>query len=261
MTILETLIASIAAQKVKVVDLTRVLNEDTPLLPLPARYKWGESWGFSKHLISKYDDKGPAWYWNNIKCGEHTGTHFDAPIHWVTGKDHADNATDTLPVENFFAPAYVINAVDEARADPNFLITVKFIKTWEEKHEQIAERSWFLYRTDWSKKNNEDYLNKKYDGSNTPGWDPDAVRFLAEERNVLGVGTETVGTDAGLASGQDPLFPCHALMHGANKCGLASLCNLDQLPPTGAVILAAPLKIENGSGSPTRVLALVPGEE
>ena len=128
MTILETLIASIATQKVKVVDLTRVLNEDTPLLPLPARYKWGESWGFSKHLISKYDDKGPAWYWNNIKCGEHTGTHFDAPIHWVTGKDHANNATDTLPVENFFAPAYVIDAVAEARADPNFLITVKFIK-------------------------------------------------------------------------------------------------------------------------------------
>ena len=107
---------------------------------------------------------------------------------------------------------------------------------------------------------NEDYLNIKYDGSNTPGWDPDAVRFLAEERNVLGVGTETVGTDAGLASGQDPMFPCHAMMHGANKCGLASLCNLDQLPPTGAVILAAPLKIENGSGSPTRVLALVPKE-
>ncbi len=260
MTILENLMSAISSQNVKVVDLTQTLNEDTPILPLPARYKWGESWSFSKELISKYDDKGPAWYWNNIKCGEHTGTHFDAPIHWVTGKDHANNATDTLPVESFFAPAYVIDAVAQARADANFLITVDFIKAWEAKHAQIAEGSWFLYRTDWSKKVNEDYLNIKYDGSNTPGWDPDAVRFLAEERNVLGVGTETVGTDAGLASGQDPMFPCHAMMHGANKCGLASLCNLDQLPPTGAVILAAPLKIENGSGSPTRVLALVPKE-
>lgn len=258
MNVLENLITAIAAKNVRVVDLTRTLNEKTPLLPLPSQYKWGESWPFSKQQISKYDDKGPAWYWNNIQCGEHTGTHFDAPIHWVTGKDHPNNATDTLAVENFFAPAYVIDAVKEAREDNNFLLNVDFIKKWEAKHGQIAENAWFLYRTDWSKLSNEDYLNIKHDGSNTPGWDPDAVRFLAEERNVLGVGTETVGTDAGQASGQEPMFPCHSMMHGANKCGLASLCNLDQLPPTGAIILAAPLKIENGSGSPTRVLALVP---
>jgi len=258
MNVLENLITAIASKNIRVVDLTRTLNEDTPLLPLPSQYKWGESWPFSKQQISKYDDKGPAWYWNNIQCGEHTGTHFDAPIHWVTGKDHPNNATDTLAIENFFAPAYVVDAVKEAREDNNFLLTVDFIKKWEAKHGQIAENAWFLYRTDWSKLNNEDYLNIQHDGSNTPGWDPDAVRFLAEERNVLGVGTETVGTDAGQASGQEPMFPCHSMMHGANKCGLASLCNLDQLPPTGAVILAAPLKIENGSGSPTRVLALVP---
>ena len=134
MTVLENLVSAIASQNVKVVDLTQVLHEKTPILPLPARYKWGESWSFSKELISKYDDKGPAWYWNNIKCGEHTGTHFDAPIHWVTGKDHANNATDTLPVESFFAPAYVIDAVEESRADPNFLISVDFIKAWEAKH-------------------------------------------------------------------------------------------------------------------------------
>jgi len=250
---LQNLISAIAEQKIRIVDLTRTLREDTPILPLPTVYKWGESWPFSKEEISRYDAKGPAWYWNNFKCGEHTGTHFDAPIHWVTGKDHPNNATDTLEVEKFFAPAYVVDATTEAAQDPNFLLTVDFIKNWEQEHGQIAENAWFLYRTDWSKKNNEDFLNIKHDGSNTPGWDPDAVRFLAEERNVLGVGTETVGTDAGLAAGQEPGFPCHMWMHGANKCGLAALCNLDQLPPTGAVILAAPLKIENGSGSPSRV--------
>jgi kynurenine formamidase len=84
------------------------------------------------------------------------------------------------------------------------------------------------------------------------------VAFLAEERDVIGVGVETVGTDAGQAPAQDPMFPCHNLMHGANKCGLASLCNLDQLPPTGSILIAAPLKIREGSGSPARVLALVP---
>ena len=84
------------------------------------------------------------------------------------------------------------------------------------------------------------------------------LRFLAHERDVVGVGVETVGTDAGQAGGFDPAFPAHNIMHGAGKLGLASLCNLDKLPPTGAVILAAPLKIVKGSGSPLRVLALVP---
>jgi kynurenine formamidase len=84
------------------------------------------------------------------------------------------------------------------------------------------------------------------------------VPFLAGERNILGVGVETVGTDAGQAAGFEPMFPCHTIMHGSNKFGLASLTNLDQLPPSGAVVIAPPLKIVNGSGSPLRVLALVP---
>jgi len=116
-----------------------------------------------------------------------------------------------------------------------------------------------LYRTDWSKKESKEaYLNKDDTGGHTPGWDPETVAFLAQERNIIGVGVETVGTDAGQAAGQDPMFPCHNLMHGANKCGLASLRNLDQLPTTGAILIAAPLKIEQGSGSPCRVIALVP---
>ena len=73
-----------------------------------------------------------------------------------------------------------------------------------------------------------------------------------------GVGVETVGTDAGQAGTFDPPFPNHATMHGAGKFGLASLRNLDQLPPTGAVVIAAPLKIVGGSGSPLRVLAIAP---
>ena len=82
--------------------------------------------------------------------------------------------------------------------------------------------------------------------------------LLAMERDVLGVGVETVGTDAGQAGGFDPPFPNHATMHGAGKFGLASLCNLDQLPATGAVVIAAPLKLVDGSGSPLRVLAITP---
>lgn len=249
----------ISSGGVKTVDLTRTLEPATPTLPLPTDQGWGQSWPFGMEEISRYDERGPSWYWNNIRCGEHTGTHFDAPIHWVTGKDHDNNATDTLPAGQFVAPAFVIDAAAESAENPDFLMTVDFIKAWEKKHGTITPGSWLLFRSDWSKKtNNDEFLNVKEDGSHTPGWDPAALKFLAEERDVLGVGVETVGTDAGMAPSQDPIFPCHNVMHGANKCGLASLCNLDQLPPAGALLIAPPLKIKGGSGSPLRVFALVP---
>ena len=255
------LVSDLAAGHVKIVDLTATLEPATPTLQLPAEMGWGVSWPFHMEEISRYDERGPAWYWNNIKCGEHTGTHFDAPIHWVTGQDYEDHATDTLAPSNFIAPACVIDASAEAAANEDFLMSIDFVKSWEAEHGQIPAGSWVLYRTDWSKKSTADaYLNMREDGGHTPGWVPDTVTFLAEERGVLGVGVETVGTDAGQAAGQEPMFPCHNLMHGANKCGLAGLCNLDQLPPTGSIIIAPPLKIKNGSGSPARILALVPSD-
>lgn len=251
-----SLVGEIAARNVRVVDLTNTLHEGTPVLQLPP--EWHGHWPFSLEEISRYDDRGPAWYWNNFKCSEHTGTHFDAPIHWVSGKDYPSNATDTIPVEKFIAPACVVDVVDEVKKDPDFLLTVDHVTAWEEKHGRIEPGSWFFLRTGWSKREDHDeYLNIGEDGAHTPGPHGDVVKFLAEERDVLGFGTETVGTDAGQAFAFEPPFPCHSMMHGANKFGLASLTNLDRLPPKGAVVIAAPLKIKEGSGSPLRVLALV----
>ncbi|HEV7203772.1 MAG TPA: hypothetical protein VGN18_04135 [Jatrophihabitans sp.] len=85
----------------------------------------------------------------------------------------------------------------------------------------------------------------------------ECARWVAQESPVIGMGVETVGSDAGAAATFDPMFPCHSFMHGAGKYGLTQLRNLDKLPPTGAVIVASPLRIVNGSGSPVRVLALV----
>ena len=97
------------------------------------------------------------------------------------------------------------------------------------------------------------------EGQHTPGPDVDAARFLVEERDVIGFGSEAIGTDAGQGAHLNPPYPCHYYMHGAGKYGLQCLTNLDLLPPTGFMIVAAPLKIKNGSGSPLRVLALVSG--
>lgn len=249
------LVSALASGKVRVVDLTVPLEAATPVIALPPQF--APSAPFSLQEISRYDDRGPAWYWNNITCGEHTGTHFDAPVHWVTGKDHPENATHNIPVGKFIGPACVIDVAAQARADADFLLTQEAIEAWEAKHGRIPRGAWVLIRTDWSKRKGRDYTNVKDDGAHTPGFHPKCVPFLAKERDILGVGVETIGTDAGQAPTFEPMFPCHTIMHGANRFGLASLTNLDQLPPTGAVVIAPPLKIVNGSGSPLRVLALV----
>lgn len=247
--------ADLASGRIKVIDLTQTLSADFPTIALPPEF--GQCAPFRLEEISRYDSRGPAWYWNNFSCGEHTGTHFDAPIHWVSGKDFPNNTADTIPAKNFIAPACVIDCSRGAAANADFILTVDVIKVWEAKHGRIPAGNWVLLRTDWSKKTGAAYANLQSDGAHTPGPDPDAVRFLVEERDVCGFGVETIGTDAGQAHHFTPPYPAHFYMHGKGRYGLQCLANLDQLPPTGALIVSAPLKIKGGSGSPLRVLALV----
>ncbi|PXW74435.1 kynurenine formamidase [Blastomonas natatoria] len=254
-TLLEQFASAIAAGTIRTIDLTQTLSEDTPLLVLPPEF--GQTAGFSRQEISRYDDRGVAWYWNNFTVGEHTGTHFDAPVHWVTGKDLADNTVDAVPPADFIAPAVVIDISAQCAADADYLLTVADIEAFEAEHGRIPPRSWVMLRTDWSKRDTDAYTNRREDGAHTPGPSAEAVRFLVDDRQAHGLGVETIGTDAGQAHLLDPAYPAHTLFHGAGRYGLQCLTNLDQLPPTGVVIVAAPLKIEGGSGSPLRVLALV----
>jgi kynurenine formamidase len=250
------LATALADGRVRVVDLTQPLGPDTPVIGLPPIF--APSPGVTIEVISRYDDKGPAWYWNTLKFGEHTGTHFDAPVHWITGKDLTDNACDTLPARKLIGPACVIDVTREAEANPDFLLTPERIAEWEAEFGLIPSESWVLLRTGWSRRTTTAaFLNVGADGPHSPGFEKRASELLAYDRDVLGVGVETIGTDAGQAATFDPPFPNHAIMHGSGKYGLASLCNLDQLPATGAIVIAAPLKIVNGSGSPARVIALV----
>jgi kynurenine formamidase len=256
-TALDALAAGIAAGGIEVVDLTQTLSPDFPTIVLPPEF--GQAQGFRMETISRYDERGPAWYWNNFTCSEHTGTHFDAPAHWISGRDLPDNTTDTIRPSRFVAPAAVVDCAAEAAADADWLLTVAHLEAWEVRHGRIAAGSWLLMRTDWSKRTDPAaYHNFDETGQHTPGPSPEAVRFLVEQRDVLGFGTETIGTDAGQAMHLTPPFPCHLMMHGAGRYGLQCLTNLDRLPPTSAMIIAAPLKILAGSGSPLRVLALVP---
>ncbi|MEM6586920.1 MAG: cyclase family protein [Pseudomonadota bacterium] len=258
-TILEALLATLKDGAVEIVDLTETLSPDFPVIEMPPPMKQGSP--FRSTVISEYDDGGPRWYWNNITLSEHTGTHLDAPVHWVTGKDLPNNAVDTLPVTQFIAPACVVDCSDAVAKDKGFILTREHLEDWEREHGQIDAGSWVFLRSDWRKvADPTNWTNRGADGAHSPGPDVEAVNFLVYERDVLGFGTETIGSDAGQAFRFEPQYPVHEILNGSGRLGLQCMTGLDQLPPKGALILALPLKIQNGSGSPLRVLALVPSE-
>jgi kynurenine formamidase len=238
-----------------VIDLTAPLSSSTPILKLPEPF--GNTVPFTLHEISRYDERGPAWYWNDISTGEHTGTHFDAPVHWVTGRDGQD--VSQVPLTRLIAPAAVLDFTARAAADADFLLEVDHIKGWESQHGALPEGGWLLYRTGWDARSHDQdtFLNANETGPHTPGVSVECARWLAQEAPVIGFGVETVGTDAGAAHSFDPPFPCHSSMLGADKYGLTQLQNLALLPPQGAMIIVSPLPITGGSGSPCRALALV----
>jgi len=261
MATLTALVDDLNAGRLRVVDLTQPLGPATPVIGLPPMF--AASPGVTIETLSRYDEKGPAWYWNTVRFGEHTGTHFDAPIHWISGKDLPHGSVDTIPAAHFIAPACVVDCSAQAAADPDYLLSVADLEAFEAAHGRIAAGSWLLMRTDWSKRWTRDadalaYQNFDDTGQHTPGPNAEAVRYLVEQRQVLGFGSEAIGTDAGQGAHLRPPYPCHTFMHGSGRYGLQCLTNLDQLPPTGSVLICPPLKIQRGSGSPLRVLALVP---
>jgi kynurenine formamidase len=255
MSTLQSLATDIALGKVKIVDLTHTLDPDFPVIILPPEF--GQCARFRMEEISAYDHRGPAWKWHNLTLSEHTGTHFDAPSHWISGRDVPNGSVDEISLDAFVGPVVVINCSEGAEKNDDFELTPEVIQKWEAEHGIIPSGAWVLMRTDWSKRSGAEYLNMREDGPHSPGPTPDGIKFLINQRDIRGFGTETVGTDAGQGSHYVPPYPAHYFLHGAGKYGLQCLANLDQLPPTGAILLAAPLKIKNGTGSPLRVLAMI----
>jgi kynurenine formamidase len=255
MTVLDDLLEAMRRGAIEVVDLTAPLRADTPILQLPDPFT--NTPGFSLEELSRYDDRGPAWYWNAIHTGEHVGTHFDAPVHWITGRDGLD--VSQVPPTQLVAPAVVLDATDLVADDPDFVLEIDHVRSWEQEHGALPDGGWLLYRTGWDVRSAEQdaFLNADETGSHTPGLSAECARWLAEDTAIIGVGVETVGTDAGGAVAFEPPFPCHAFFLGNGKYGLTQLQNVAHLPTRGAVLIAAPLPIVEGSGSPVRVLALV----
>ena len=255
MTAIDALLTDFASGEIEIVDLTAPLSPETPILQLPAPF--ANTIPLSLEVVSDFDDAGPVWGWNNIHTGEHTGTHLDAPVHWATGRE--GYSVDTIPPERLIGPAVVLDFTAEAAENPDFVLEPEHVEKHISNNGPIPSGAWLVFRTGWSRfnKNAAAFANADENGPHTPGVSAAGAEWLANS-DITGFAVETVGIDAGQAGSMEPPFPAHHFLLGANKFGLTQLQNLDRLPATGAVIIASPLPIVGGTGSPTRVFAFVP---
>ena len=176
---LESLGGLLASGGVEVVDCSGVLGPETPILQLPPDFAKNTP-KVEIHKISEYDEDGPFFAWNWLKLGEHSGTHFDAPHHWITGRDYADGYTDTLDVQRLIAPVNVIDRSAEVAENPDFLLTAEDVKAWEEEHGAIGAGEWVVLRSDWDKRAGDEaaFLNTDETGPHSPGPTPDCIEYL-----------------------------------------------------------------------------------
>ena len=256
MSVLSALVTATRSGSVEVVDLTTPLQESTPILELPAPF--ANTSRFRLEELSRYDDRGPAWYWNDIHTGEHTGTHLDAPNHWVTGRDGVD--VSQAPMGLLVAPVVVIDMSREVEGDPDFLLEVAHIEAWQAEHGPLPDGGWLLlpHRVGVPRRDAGRVHERRRGRPAHPGG-VRRVRALDRRRSRRWPGS------ASRPSAPTPVPRAASTRRSRattsswarDKWGLTSLRNLGRLPPTGAVLVVCPLPIVGGSGSPTRVLALV----
>jgi kynurenine formamidase len=236
--------------KTKMIDLTHAFDEKTLYWPTSPT-------GFEHKILTEGKTQGGWFYSAAAFCApEHGGTHLDAPIHFFEGGE----GSATVPLDKLVAPAIVIDVSAKADVDADYRLTVADIEEWEKAHTKIAPGTIVLLRTDWSKR----YPDRKlYFGDDSPGdasklhfpsYGLDAVKLLVEERSVAAIGVDTASIDHGPSKD----FAVHQLTAAANVPAFENLTNLDKLPEEGAIVVALPMKISNGTGGPRRAIALLP---
>ena len=236
--------------RARLVDLTHPFNANTLYWPTsPSTFRL-------EQLFSGTTPGGFFYSANAFAAPEHGGTHIDAPIHFA----RAGLPVDRIPLERLVAAAVVIDITTPASRDADYRLTIDDVRAFEGRHGRIPAGSIVLLRTGWSRRWSD---RKAYLGDDTPGdasklhfpsFGVEAARFLIQERRVGALGADVASIDYGPATD----FPVHQLAAAANVPGLENLTNLHDVPPTGAIVIALPVKIEGGSGGPARVIALVP---
>lgn len=180
------------------------------------------------------------------------GTHVDAPNHMIKN----GRSLDQIQIEEMIYPLCVIDQSEEVAKNPDYILTVSDIKKWEKIHGQIPENAFVVFQSNWSKRAGNDMDNLDEDGNrHFPGWQLEAVKFLVEQRKIGGIGHETSDTDSPLTSGITN-YEVEYYILSQNRIQAELLTNLDQCPPTGALIFCTFPKVQGGTGFPARCFAL-----
>ena len=237
--------AKLFSGQMKVIDLTYALGAQTPYWP----DKDGNPFTYDTLFAQPSGAPGMG----RFTTPEHFGTHLDAPIH---SADHQPSV-DQLKPNDLLGPAVVIDVESKCSTNADYLLTIEDILEWEKKYGSMPERSIIIMFTGWSRKwkDYDSYKNQDSDGKlHFPGFSAEAAQFLIAERSILGIGIDNLSVDAGAAKG----FPVHGIVNGAGKFQLENMASVHDLPPIGAYLLVAPIKIEGGSGGPVRIFAIIP---
>ena len=220
---------------------------------------WPTAQPFELEVVAAGPTEAGFWYEaNNFSTAEHGGTHLDAPVHFAQGA----HAADEVPLDRLVGAAVVVDVGDLAADDADYQLSVADLEAWEAAHGRIPEGAILLVRTGWGEfwPDPERYLGTSLRGPEAvpelhfPGIHPDAARWLVDNRQVAAVGIDTPSIDYG----QSTLFETHQILYAENIPGFENVANLDRLPPTGAYVVALPMKIGGGSGAPLRMVGVVP---
>jgi kynurenine formamidase len=243
-------VPAIDLTRLEIVDLTHSLDANTLYWPTSPS-------GFELQSLAFGPTPGGYFYSaNTFSAPEHGGTHLDAPIHFAEG----GTTTDEIPLSRLIAPVVVIDVTEQAAADADYRLSVDDVLAWETVNGSIPEGAIALLRTGWSTRWPD---AMPYLGDDTPGdasnlhfpsFGEEAARLLVEERKVGALGIDAASIDYGASTD----FMVHRIAGAAGVPGLENLDRLDRLPPTGAVLVALPIKIGGGSGGPVRAVALIP---
>jgi kynurenine formamidase len=235
----------------EIVDLSHAYDADAIFWPTAEAFR----------LDKVADGMTPAGYYyaaNNFFTSEHGGTHIDAPVHFAQGRQ----AVDAIPLEKLVGLAIVIDVTAAATADADYQISVQDFERWEQQHGQVPPDSLVLLRTGYARHwpDAARYLGTAERGEaavaqlHFPGLHPDTARWLVANRAIGAIGIDTASIDYG----QSTLYESHRVLYERNIPAFENLASLDRLPPTGATVVALPMKIKGGSGAPLRAIALLP---
>lgn len=233
------------------VDLTHVLSSESVFWPTSEKFR----------LSTVYEGRTEHGYYYSAYqfcTAEHGGTHIDAPVHFAEGR----KSVDQLALDQLIGPAVVVDVSERAVADADYRVGIADFEAWEQRHGVIGEGSIVLLHTGYAKRwpDAERYLGTALRGEegvanlHFPGLHPEAAQWLLRERRIRAVGLDTASIDYG----QSKLYETHVTLMEQNVPAFENLTNLDRLPPTGALVIALPIKIGGGSGGPLRAIALIP---